>query len=172
MAEKVAAAGAAEAQQTIVLQSVLSALGYWDGPIDGVWTPELTEALKEFQTALGVEPTGVVDAATLAAFELAFSEGAGSPVTVPPAPTTPPATSPPATDAPTEPTEPPTEPTIPPEDGSEPVVLLGDSELGPILTAADGSTVYQFVPDAQGDPTCSTTAPRSGRRCWSTTPAR
>ena len=39
------------------------------GPIDGQWTPELTAALKEFQKALGVKPTGVVDAATLGALE-------------------------------------------------------------------------------------------------------
>ena len=40
----------------------------------GVWTPALTEALKDFQTALGVEPTGTVDAATLAALEEAIAE--------------------------------------------------------------------------------------------------
>jgi len=153
LAEKVAAAGQAQALQTMQLQQILSLAGYWDGPIDGVWTPELTEALMEFQTALGVEPTGVVDAATLAAFEVAL----GAIGTTTPVPTTPPnptPTEPPATQAPTEPTEPPTSPTLPPEDGDEPVVLLGESELGPTLTAADGRTVYQFAPDEQGDPTC------------------
>ena len=39
-----------------------------------MWTDELTAALQEFQIALGVEPTGVVDAATLAAFEQALAE--------------------------------------------------------------------------------------------------
>ena len=51
------------------MQSVLKVAGYWTGPIDGEWTPELTDALKEFQTALGVPPSGAVDTATLNALE-------------------------------------------------------------------------------------------------------
>jgi peptidoglycan hydrolase-like protein with peptidoglycan-binding domain len=42
--------------------------------VDGVWTPELTDALTEFQTALGVTPTGTVDAATLHALEQAIAD--------------------------------------------------------------------------------------------------
>jgi murein L,D-transpeptidase YcbB/YkuD len=67
--------GSAAEQDTIEATSVQTTLklaGYWAGPIDGKWTPELTAALKEFQTALGVKPTGVVDAATLAALEEAI----------------------------------------------------------------------------------------------------
>ncbi len=59
--------------QTAALQTVLTLTGYWAGPIDGNWTDELTDALKAFQTALGVEPTGAVDAATMAAFQAALS---------------------------------------------------------------------------------------------------
>ena len=33
-------------------------------------------------------------------------------------------------------------------------VVIADSDLGQILTAADGMTVYLFMPDAQGAPTC------------------
>ena len=55
------------------MQTVLKLTGYWTGPIDGNWTQELTDALKKFQTALGVPPTGAVDAATLAAFEQALA---------------------------------------------------------------------------------------------------
>ena len=55
------------------VQTTLKLAGYWDGPIDGQWTPELTAALKEFQKALGVPPTGAVDAATLAALEAALA---------------------------------------------------------------------------------------------------
>jgi peptidoglycan hydrolase-like protein with peptidoglycan-binding domain len=88
--------GAAAAQastQTTAVQTALKLAGYWTGPIDGNWTPELTTALKKFQVALGVEPTGAVDAATLAALERALNQ---------PPPTTPPATSaPPATTGPT-----------------------------------------------------------------------
>ena len=32
--------------QTAALQTVLKLTGYWTGPIDGTWTPELTDALE------------------------------------------------------------------------------------------------------------------------------
>jgi peptidoglycan hydrolase-like protein with peptidoglycan-binding domain len=67
-------AAAAEMTQTAAVQTVLTLAGSWTGPIDGVWTDELTVALQEFQTALGVEPTGEVDTATLAAFQQALAE--------------------------------------------------------------------------------------------------
>jgi peptidoglycan hydrolase-like protein with peptidoglycan-binding domain len=76
--------------QTAALQTVLTLTGYWTGPIDGNWTPELTDALKRFQTALGVAPTGVVDAATLAAFQQALANAKSDATTTTPtiAPTT------------------------------------------------------------------------------------
>ncbi len=58
-----------ESAQVAALQGVLKTLGYWDGEIDGQWSPELEEALKAFQTELGVEPTGQLDEATLRAFQ-------------------------------------------------------------------------------------------------------
>jgi peptidoglycan hydrolase-like protein with peptidoglycan-binding domain len=58
---------------TAALQQTLKIAGYWSGPVDGNWTPELTEALKTFQTDLGVKPTGTVDAATVAALEEAIA---------------------------------------------------------------------------------------------------
>jgi murein L,D-transpeptidase YcbB/YkuD len=77
------AAGAAAAQEemasTAALQQTLKLAGYWDGPVDGVWTDELTDAQKEFQTDLGVEPTGEVDAATIAAFEQALAAAQATP---------------------------------------------------------------------------------------------
>src|SRR5204863_6339816 len=60
--------------QTAALQTVLKLAGYWTGPIDGEWTPELTDALKAFQTALGVPPSGAVDAATLNALEQTIAQ--------------------------------------------------------------------------------------------------
>ncbi len=76
--EKLAAISAEAATQaltkTSALQTVLTLTGYWTGPVDGKWTPELTDALEQFQTALGVPPSGSVDAATLAAFEQALAE--------------------------------------------------------------------------------------------------
>ena len=62
-------AAANELVEATSVQTVLKLAGYWPGAIDGEWTPELERALKEFQTDLGVEPTGTVDAATLAALE-------------------------------------------------------------------------------------------------------
>ena len=73
-----AAKGGAIAQEavasTAAVQQTLKIAGFWDGPTDGEWTPELTQALEDFQTELGVEPTGTVDAATIAAFEVAIAD--------------------------------------------------------------------------------------------------
>ena len=76
--EAVAAAGgdaaAAELAHTAALQTVLTVTGHWTGPIDGEWTDALTAALQAFQTDLGVEPTGVIDPATIAAAQRALEE--------------------------------------------------------------------------------------------------
>jgi murein L,D-transpeptidase YcbB/YkuD len=70
--------GGAAAQESVAttaaIQQTLKLVGFWDGPVDGVWTPELTSAVQAFQTELGVEPTGTVDAVTIAAFEQAISD--------------------------------------------------------------------------------------------------
>ncbi|MDR7188458.1 murein L,D-transpeptidase YcbB/YkuD [Microbacterium sp. BE35] len=75
---KLAELGGAAAQESVAttaaIQQTLTLVGFWDGPVDGVWTPELTAAVQAFQTELGVEPTGTVDAATIAAFEKAISD--------------------------------------------------------------------------------------------------
>ena len=72
------AKGGAAAQQelasTAAVQQTLKLAGFWDGPVDGQWTPALTEALKEFQTELDVPATGTVDAATVAALEKAIAK--------------------------------------------------------------------------------------------------
>lgn len=59
---------------TAAVQQTLKLAGYWDGPVDGVWTDDLTSALKKFQTDLGVPATGAVDAATIAAFQEALED--------------------------------------------------------------------------------------------------
>ena len=75
---ELAAKGGVAAQQklttTAALQQTLKLAGFWDGPVDGTWTPALTEALKRFQTELGVKPTGSVDTATVDALEKAIAE--------------------------------------------------------------------------------------------------
>ncbi len=68
------AAAQASVASTAAVQQTLKLAGFWDGPVDGVWTPALTEALKKFQTELGVEPTGTVDAATISAFQHALAD--------------------------------------------------------------------------------------------------
>jgi peptidoglycan hydrolase-like protein with peptidoglycan-binding domain len=99
---------AARMTQTAAVQTILKLTGFWDGPIDGEWTDELTAALQAFQIELGVTPTGQMDPATLAAFAQAIAElVAGATATTAPATTAPPpATQPPATEPVPEQTEP------------------------------------------------------------------
>jgi peptidoglycan hydrolase-like protein with peptidoglycan-binding domain len=79
----VTAQGGVTAQEAVVtttaVQQTLRLAGFWDGPVDGEWTPELTEALEEFQKKLGVKPTGTVDAATIAALEKAIAAAGSQP---------------------------------------------------------------------------------------------
>jgi peptidoglycan hydrolase-like protein with peptidoglycan-binding domain len=100
-AELLAKGGAATTNaltHTAAVQSTLKLAGYWTGPIDGQWTPELTDALKTFQTALGVPATGAVDAATLAALEQTIAQAKSASTTTTTAPqvssTTAPTTAP------------------------------------------------------------------------------
>jgi peptidoglycan hydrolase-like protein with peptidoglycan-binding domain len=87
---KLEAKGGAAAEKSVVatvaVQQTLRLAGFWDGPVDGEWTPALTEALMAFQTELGVTPTGTVDAATVAALEKAIAK-AGKPEPASPSPT-------------------------------------------------------------------------------------
>lgn len=75
---KLVAQGGATAQQesatTAAIQQTLKLAGYWDGAVDGIWTPALTEALQALQAQLGVPQSGVVDAATVSAFEKAVAQ--------------------------------------------------------------------------------------------------
>jgi peptidoglycan hydrolase-like protein with peptidoglycan-binding domain len=72
------------------VQQTLKLAGFWDGPVDGAWTPALSAALRDFQIELGVEPTGAVDAATISALEKAIAE---APADAPPSATSPTPTS-------------------------------------------------------------------------------
>jgi hypothetical protein len=56
------------------LQQALTFLGFYDGPIDGLDSPELTAALAAFQESVGLPPTGVFDAATDEALRAAIGE--------------------------------------------------------------------------------------------------
>ena len=83
LAAKTGASAQASVASTAAVQQTLKLLGYWDGPVDGVWTPELTDAVKSFQIKLGVEPTGTVDATTIAAFEKAIADLTATPAPTP-----------------------------------------------------------------------------------------
>jgi branched-chain amino acid transport system substrate-binding protein len=101
------------------LQQSLADLGYFEGEIDGQWSPELTAAIKAFQADLGVPQTGVLDVATVRAiYAQGVQTGVASTTTVPPttaAPTTPaPTTAAPTTPAPTPAPTTPAPTTLPP----------------------------------------------------------
>lgn len=90
---ELAAKGGAVAQEetasTAAVQQTLRLAGYWDGPVDGQWTDALTDALEKFQEDLGVEVTGTVDAATIAAVETAVAELGATTLPTPSAPASP-----------------------------------------------------------------------------------
>jgi branched-chain amino acid transport system substrate-binding protein len=105
--QRLGTASASLTAATMSLQQALTDLGFYSGPIDGVYSAATVEAVRAFQASLGVPQTGVIDAVTVkAVYEL----GAAS---IPPAPAPPPpesTTSPPTTQATTttEATTPPT----------------------------------------------------------------
>jgi branched-chain amino acid transport system substrate-binding protein len=104
---------------TADIQRLMADLGFYTGPIDGVWTEELTDAIKALQAELGVPQTGVLDAATLRAVYERGAENVAPTTTLPattvaPETTVPPTTAPPTTVPPTTPPTTPPPTTVPP----------------------------------------------------------
>ncbi len=100
------------ATSVTALQTKLTELGLYSGPIDGRWSAELSDAVRALQRQLGVPETGVIDLETLRAVYAATTP-APAPTTVPttsPAPTAPPTQPPPTEPPPTEPAPTTTEP--------------------------------------------------------------
>lgn len=97
---KLGSGAATISQATADLQLLLTQLGLYRGPIDGIYSQAVIDAVKALQAALGVPQTGVIDVATLkAAYEQGLATQpeppAPSTTTVPPPPTTePPVTLP------------------------------------------------------------------------------
>lgn len=65
------------------VQEKLSAKGHDTGGAEGVWGPQTEKALKDFQQAQGIEPSGELDQRTLSALGVeagpsASGEGAGA----------------------------------------------------------------------------------------------
>jgi uncharacterized surface protein with fasciclin (FAS1) repeats len=146
--------GQQESAQVAALQGILTATGHYSGPVDGVWSDAVEEALKALQTELGVPATGVIDAATMRAFEEALA-AAGNPPAPEPAPpvtgapevpvttTAPPptTTAPPAptTTAPAPTTTAPPPTTVPPASVGILDVLAEAGQFTQLLAAIDAA---------------------------------
>ena len=152
--------GQQESAQTAALQGILTATGHYSGPIDGIWSPEVEEALKALQTELGVPATGVIDAETLRAFEAALiaagnppptttSTVAGAaPTTTPPRRTTTTTTAPATTTTAAAPgttvaPEPP--PTVPGVEDGVLEVLAASGEFTQLLAAIDAAGLTEML---------------------------
>ncbi|RME70844.1 MAG: hypothetical protein D6776_11090 [Planctomycetota bacterium] len=72
-----------------IVQRALARLGYLDGPVDGLYGRGTERAVARWQRDAGLEPTGVIDAASLAQLDRALGETSSS---SPEAPTTAPDT--------------------------------------------------------------------------------
>jgi peptidoglycan hydrolase-like protein with peptidoglycan-binding domain len=70
------------------LQGALTVAGFYSGPIDGKWTPAVESALKAFQEAQDLPPTGTLDTETLAALLGLKQAVAGATTTTTTAPST------------------------------------------------------------------------------------
>jgi peptidoglycan hydrolase-like protein with peptidoglycan-binding domain len=67
--EAAAAAVVASDPAVVDLQRIMTRLGYYDGPIDGIYGDSTTAAVKKMQTALGVDADGVYGPATASALQ-------------------------------------------------------------------------------------------------------
>jgi uncharacterized surface protein with fasciclin (FAS1) repeats len=162
------ALGERESAEIAALQGILTATGHYSGPIDGRWSREVEDALKAFQTELGIPATGVVDAATLRAFEAALAAAGAPPppppttvapdapgTTAPPAPATtvpaatttpaPPTTQAPATTQPAPPTTQAPSPTIPVVEDGILEVLAAAGQFGQLLAAIDAAGLTETL---------------------------
>jgi uncharacterized surface protein with fasciclin (FAS1) repeats len=152
--------GQQESAQVAALQGILTATGHYSGPVDGVWSDAVEEALKALQIELGVPATGVIDAATMRAFEAALAAAGNPPApeptvpvtttpaapdtTPPPAPTT---TAPPAptTTAPAPTTTAPPPTTVPPVSGGVLDVLAEAGQFTQLLAAIDAAGLTETL---------------------------
>lgn len=148
-----------ESAQVAALQGLLSGLGYWNGPIDGIWTDELGDALAELQADLGLPPTGTMNAATLLAIQDALAAGMATGDTIAPTPTQPPATQPPATQPPaTQPpaTQPPaTQPPVTQPPGTEAPAITTVIDVlttdGRFTTLLEALEIAELTEELAGD---------------------
>jgi uncharacterized surface protein with fasciclin (FAS1) repeats len=151
--------GQRESAQVAALQGILTATGHYTGPVDGAWSDAVEEALRALQTELGVPATGVIDAATMRAWEAALAEAGNPPApepTIPattapappttalPAPTT---TSPAPTTTAAAPTttEAPPPTTVPPVSGGILDVLAAAGQFSQLLASIDAAGLTETL---------------------------
>ncbi len=93
----------AQGAEVTELQAVLKLLGYYNGPVDGVYGPSMVEAVSRFQVAAGLAPDGIVGPAT---WNRLFppTPGTSTPIATTPSPVTPTTPTPKPTPATTKPT--------------------------------------------------------------------
>lgn len=107
------------------LQSILVLLGYYSGPVSGIYGGVTEAAVQAFQRDAGITPDGIVGPATWSSLFPTPADEANPPGSV--------ATSDPATNAP-DPTPTPTDDPAPAAvDGSLPVLRPGDSGESVVL---------------------------------------
>lgn len=63
-------------------QQLLGGLGFYDGPIDGIYGPKTKAAVKQAQRDYGLRETGLVDSDTLAKLREKFAEQSSEPTEV------------------------------------------------------------------------------------------
>ena len=77
-------------ERYVEIQQALISKGYEPGPATGGWGPEWVEALKKFQSAQSLEPSGKLDSLSLIALGLGPKrQGNGAPPSAPPSQTPP-----------------------------------------------------------------------------------
>lgn len=74
--ERSGSIGQMDSDTISAIQESLKEAGHDVGAVDGIWGPKTEAALREFQEARGLEPTGTVDDRTLAELEV-DQRGAG-----------------------------------------------------------------------------------------------
>jgi uncharacterized surface protein with fasciclin (FAS1) repeats len=141
--------------QVGALQAILIAGGYYDGTVDGQWSPEVEAALIALQQDLGVEPTGVMDAATMRALQEALAGADEDPempsTTVAP---TPPPTRPPRPESTTTTTAAPTTTappatTVPEPDGGNVLEVLAEAgQFTQFLAAVEAAGLTETLSGA------------------------
>ena len=124
--------------QVSALQGLLTALGYWTEPIDGIWSDDVANALAKLQVGLGLEPTGQMDVATLRAIQETMAAGTAATGSTTSGATTATTATDATTTSATSPatTEPPTT-TAPPAPNEIVDVLRGDGRFTTLLSLLD-----------------------------------